>query len=213
MHPTPLPLCYWPSEFVRSNPDLTIYLNSHLCEFTVDMPTHTMQTCLCAHTQTEREDAKHFLSGFRQIPSVTLAKELEDAEFRTPDSPGGNDPDPDDPDDDDGGDDDMPDPDTKDNPLLTLTNAISHLSHATRHRPEDSGAACTKVHEPDTFNGTDPKKLHEFLVQCELNFRDRPQAFRLDLQKAIWQLLQHHLVVFRWQEASATIPILPQALL
>ncbi|KAG6326728.1 hypothetical protein ID866_12361, partial [Astraeus odoratus] len=166
-----------------------------------------MQTRLRARTQTEREDTEHFLSGSRQIPSVsdrqpplsarrsspttpcqeprirTLAKELENAEFRTPDGPGGNDPDPDDPDDDDGGDDNAPDPDAEDNPLLMLTNAITHLSNATRHRPEDSGAAHTKVHEPDTFDGMDPKKLHEFLVQCELNFCDRPQAFRLDSWK------------------------------
>ncbi|KAG6326202.1 hypothetical protein ID866_12887 [Astraeus odoratus] len=142
-----------------------------------------MQTCLRACTQTEHEDTEHFLSGSRQIPSAsdrqpslsarrsspttprqeprirTLAKELEDAEFRTPDGPGGNDPDPDDPDNDDGGNDDAPDPDTEDNPLLALTNAITHLSNATRHRPKDSGAAHTKVHEPDTFDSTDPKKL------------------------------------------------------
>ncbi|KAG6327523.1 hypothetical protein ID866_11565 [Astraeus odoratus] len=237
-----------------------------------------MQTCLCAHTQTKCKDAEHFLSGSHQIPSVsdhqpplsawhsspttpcqepcirTLAKELEDAEFRTPDSPGGNDPDPNDPDDNDGGDNNAPDPDTKDNPLLVLTNAISCLSHATRCRPKDPGAAHTKVHEPDTFNGTDLKKLCEFLIQCELNFCNRPQAFCLDSQKvgfalsflkgialtwfepdllntipallliqtvliwgitlqAIWQLLQQHLFVFHWQEASATIHILPQALL
>ncbi|KAG6327251.1 hypothetical protein ID866_11839 [Astraeus odoratus] len=168
--------------------------------------------CLCARTQTKHEDTEHFLSGSCQIPSVsdrqpplsarrsspttpcqeprirTLAKELEDAKFRTPDGPRGNDPDPNDPNDDDGGDDNMPDPDTEDNPLLTLTNAISCLSCATRCRPEDSGAACTKVHEPNTFNGTDPKKLCEFLIQCELNFRDRPQAFCLDLWKVSFAL-------------------------
>ncbi|KAG6327532.1 hypothetical protein ID866_11557 [Astraeus odoratus] len=171
-----------------------------------------MQTHLRAHTQTECEDAEHYLSGSCQIPSVsdcqpplstqrsspttpcqeprirTLAKELEDTEFRTPDGPGGNDPDPNNPDDDDSGDDDAPDPDAEDNPLLMLTNAISHLSRATRHRPEDSGAVHTKVCEPDTFNSTDPKNLHEFLIQCELNFHDRPQAFRLDSRKVSFAL-------------------------
>ncbi|KAG6326219.1 hypothetical protein ID866_12870 [Astraeus odoratus] len=136
-----------------------------------------MQTRLHAHTQTKREDAEHFLSGSHQIPSAsdhqpplsaqclspttprqephirTLAEELEDAEFRTPDGPRGNDPDPDDPDD------DVPDPDAKDNPLLMLTNAISRLSHTTRCRPKDSGAAHTKVHEPNTFDDMDLKKL------------------------------------------------------
>ncbi|KAG6327731.1 hypothetical protein ID866_11358 [Astraeus odoratus] len=137
-----------------------------------------------------------------QEPHIrTLAEELEDAEFRTPDGPRGNDPDPDDPDNDDGGDDDTPDPDAEDNPLLVLTNTISCLSHATRHRPKDSGAVCTKVHEPDTFDGMDLKKLHEFLVQCELNFHDRPQAFRLDLQK-------HLLPIFCWQGEEPTVPIL-----
>ncbi|KAG6327614.1 hypothetical protein ID866_11475 [Astraeus odoratus] len=112
-----------------------------------------------------------------QEPCIrTLAEELEDAEFRTPDGPGGNDPDPNDPDDDDGGDNDVPDPDAEDNPLLALTNAISRLSHATRHRPTDSGAVCTKVCEPDTFDGTDPKKLFLLLVQAILVWRVFLQA-------------------------------------
>ncbi|KAG6327330.1 hypothetical protein ID866_11759 [Astraeus odoratus] len=270
-----------------------------------------MQTRLHTCTQTEHEDAEHYLSGSHQILSAsdhhpplsaccsspttpcqeprirTLAKELEDAKFRTPDGPRGNDPDPGDPDnpDNNGDNNDITfEPSVKDNPILMLTNAITCLSNATRHRPEDSGAVHTKVREPDTFNGMDPKKLHEFLIQCELNFHDRPQAFCLDSQKvsfalsflkgialtwfepdllnaipgtepawaddysefiielttnfsphdpvgdakhqlnnlvfvwgiilqAIWQLLWHHLFVFCWQEASATIPILPQALL
>ncbi|KAG6325698.1 hypothetical protein ID866_13391 [Astraeus odoratus] len=62
-------------------------------------------------------------------------------------------------------------------------NTITCLSNATRCRPKDSGAVHTKVCEPDTFNSMDPKKLHEFLVQCELNFCDRPQAFCSDAQK------------------------------
>ncbi|KAG6328566.1 hypothetical protein ID866_10523 [Astraeus odoratus] len=181
------------------------------------MPTHMMQMHLHAHTQTEHGDAEHYLSGSCQIPSMsdhhpplsahcsslttpcadlstpchkphirTLAEELEDAEFRTPDSPRGSDPDPGEPNDPDN--DSTSDPSVKDNPILTLTNAITLLSCATRHRPKDSGAAHTKVCEPDTFNGTDPKKLHEFLVQCELNFHNRLQAFCLDAQKVSFAL-------------------------
>ncbi|KAG6326883.1 hypothetical protein ID866_12206 [Astraeus odoratus] len=187
------------------------------------MPTHTMQMCLCTHTQTKHEDAKHYLSGSCQIPSAsdchpplsahhsspatphanlstphhephirTLAKELEDAEFRTPDSPGGSGPDPrepDDPDNDNGdNDNNTSNPSIKDNPLLVLTNAISHLSCATRHRPKDSGSVHTKVCEPDTFDSMDPKKLCEFLIQCELNFHNRLQAFHLDSQKVSFAL-------------------------
>ncbi|KAG6328366.1 hypothetical protein ID866_10722 [Astraeus odoratus] len=117
----------------------------------------------------------------------TLAEGLEDTQFRTPNSPGGSDPDPGEPDNPGNcnGDDsnNASEPSIKDNPILMLTNAITHLSNATRCRPEDSGAVCTKVCEPNTFNSMDLKKLHEFLVQCELNFHDRPQAFHLDSQK------------------------------
>ncbi|KAG6326221.1 hypothetical protein ID866_12868 [Astraeus odoratus] len=186
-----------------------------------------MQTCLCTCTQTECEDTKHFLSGSHQIPSAsdhqpplsarrsspttpcqephirTLAKELEDAEFRTADSPGGNDPDPRDPDDPDNNgdnDDNASEPSVEDNPILMLTNTITRLSNATRCRPEESGAAHTKVHEPDTFNSTDPKKLHEFLIQCELTFRDRLQAFCSNTQKVGFALSFLKGIALAWFE-------------
>ncbi|KAG6327310.1 hypothetical protein ID866_11779 [Astraeus odoratus] len=183
-----------------------------------------MQTRLRTCTQTKCEDAEHFFSGSRQIPSAsdrqpplsaqrsspttprqepciqTLAEELEDAKFRTPDGPRGNDPDPDDPNNDDGGDDDAPDPDAEDNPLLVLTNAITHLSNTTRCRPKDSGAVRTKIHEPNTFNSMDLKKLREFLVQCELNFRNRPQAFCLDSRKVSFALSFLKGIALAWFE-------------
>ena len=34
-----------------------------------------------------------------------------------------------------------------------------------------------KLREPNTFNGSDPKKLHTFLLHCKLDFRDRPDLF------------------------------------
>src|ERR1700730_19069055 len=40
-----------------------------------------------------------------------------------------------------------------------------------------------KPHDPDTFDGSDMKKLKSFLVQCQLNFLDHPQAFRSDSHK------------------------------
>ncbi|KAG6327581.1 hypothetical protein ID866_11508 [Astraeus odoratus] len=135
----------------------------------------------------------------------TLAKELEDAEFRTPYSPGGSDPDPrdpDDPDNDNSDNNNASDPSTKDNPILALTNTITHLSNATRCRPEDSGAACTKICEPNTFDGMDPKKLHEFLVQCKLNFCDRPQAFHLDSQKVSFALSFLKGITLTWFEPN-----------
>ena len=46
----------------------------------------------------------------------------------------------------------------------------------------------TKIREPDPFDGSDPKKLQPFLVQLELNFRDRPDAFQLDAYKVNYTL-------------------------
>ncbi|KAG6328671.1 hypothetical protein ID866_10418 [Astraeus odoratus] len=140
----------------------------------------------------------------------TLAKELEDAEFRTPNSPGGSDPDPgepDDPDNDNSDDNNASDPSVEDNPILALTNTITCLSCTTRHRPEDLGAVCTKVCEPNTFDSMDLKKLHEFLVQCELNFCDRLQAFHSDAWKVGFALSFLKGITLTWFEPDLnTIP-------
>ncbi|KAG6329042.1 hypothetical protein ID866_10047 [Astraeus odoratus] len=184
---------------------------------------------LHTHTQTEHEDAKHYLSGSCQIPSTSdhhlplsahclspttphqephiriLAEELEDTKFRTPDGPKGGDPDPREPgnpDDDNGDDDNASDPSIEDNPILALTHTITLLSCATRCRPEDLGAACTKVCEPDTFDGMDLKKLCEFLIQCELNFHNRPQAFCLDMQKVGFALSFFKGIALTWFEPN-----------
>ncbi|KIN96494.1 hypothetical protein M404DRAFT_111725, partial [Pisolithus tinctorius Marx 270] len=99
----------------------------------------------------------------------------------------GPNPDPDYPDGDpDGGgsgDGDVPkDPaEPPEDPLIALARAVHALAWSSS-RTGDS-ALKTKVREPDTFDGSDPKKLHEFLVQCELNFQDHPCAFRSDRAK------------------------------
>jgi len=60
-----------------------------------------------------------------------------------------------------------------------LAIAVNRLSRSSR-RSNDSSSSRAKVREPDTFDGTDPKKLRTFLVQCELCFQDRAKAFRQD---------------------------------
>ncbi|KIN92803.1 hypothetical protein M404DRAFT_172596 [Pisolithus tinctorius Marx 270] len=103
------------------------------------------------------------------------------------DDPGDNGPGDDNPEDNDPEDDpDFPDPDTE--PAVTvfdsLAKAIKLLARNTRTSPESSSR--TKLREPDTFDGTDPKKLRAFFIQCELNFQDRPWAFRTDRAKVIF---------------------------
>ena len=66
--------------------------------------------------------------------------------------------------------------------LNNLAVAISRLSHSA-HCNNKSLSSWAKVQDPDTFDGTDPKKLQTFLVQCELVYSDWPKAFRLDRAK------------------------------
>ncbi|KIO15006.1 hypothetical protein M404DRAFT_17855 [Pisolithus tinctorius Marx 270] len=65
--------------------------------------------------------------------------------------------------------------------LDNLAKAIELLTHNACTSSESSSR--TKLCELDTFNRTDPKKLHTFLIQCELNFWDQPQAFQSDQTK------------------------------
>ena len=54
------------------------------------------------------------------------------------------------------------------------------------HRP--AAPQCTKIREPNPFDSSDPKKLQPFLVQLELNFRNRPNTFQLNMYKVNYTL-------------------------
>ncbi|KIO05097.1 hypothetical protein M404DRAFT_141962, partial [Pisolithus tinctorius Marx 270] len=81
---------------------------------------------------------------------------------------------------------DFPDPDTEPAVAVfdSLASAIKLLARSACTSPESSSR--TKLCNPNTFDRTDPKKLHAFFIQCELNFQDRPQAFRTDHAKVIF---------------------------
>src|ERR1700731_3765983 len=60
---------------------------------------------------------------------------------------------------------------------LTPARLLREIINANK-RPE-----MVKPRDPDTFDSSDAKKLKSFLVQCQLNFLDRPQVFRSDSRK------------------------------
>jgi hypothetical protein len=76
--------------------------------------------------------------------------------------------------------------DPGDRMFLMLTRAITNLARTTRDvhqaapRPEPPRR---KVREPDQFDGSDPRKLRTFFVQCEINFNNRPRSFPTDTDK------------------------------
>ena len=77
----------------------------------------------------------------------------------------------------------MPTPD----PLLLFVQAVQALTRVVSASADcDSSSGKTKVHKPDTFDGTDLRKLHAFLMLCELNFQNRPKAFATDRAKVTY---------------------------
>jgi hypothetical protein len=109
-------------------------------------------------------------------------------------NPGGGDGGP--PDDDPDPESDDDDEDNADNANLAV--AINKLAKSV-NRPSESK---TKACEPDTFDGQDPKKLRNFQVQCELNFRDRRKAFRSDKNKVTYALTYLRGAALEWFEPA-----------
>ena len=54
--------------------------------------------------------------------------------------------------------------------ITAMANAINALV-------QSSVPSRVKLREPDTFDGSNPKKLRTFLLHCKLNFRDCPDLF------------------------------------
>jgi hypothetical protein len=107
----------------------------------------------------------------------------EDPDDEDDDTPGGNPPD------DEGGDpDDEPDHNednglnAQDRIFMRLSKAINNLAH-NNHCTSSSDDSKVKVREPDTFDGSEPRKLRTFFVQCKLNFQSKPKTFHLDQAK------------------------------
>ena len=85
------------------------------------------------------------------------------------------------------------------NLVLALTQAIHDLAKASKSG-HDTSSACMKVREPDTFDGSDPCKLHAFLVQCKLNFQDHPKAFWTDHAKVVFTQSYLKGIALEWFE-------------
>ena len=138
---------------------------------------------------------------------------------REPDAPAGGPPgdegpgdDPgDDPNDPDFYDDDLDDlPPDVDPTLVVLNNlagAVGLLARSSRRANESSSR--TRVREPDTFDGTDAKKLRAFLVQCELNFQDCPRAFNEDRAKVTFAQSYLKGMALEWFEPNLLGDVAP----
>ena len=115
------------------------------------------------------------------------------------DNPNGNDPDGDNLDLGDE-DNDLVDLPEQDDPGMIIFNNLSHAIDRLARVSHPSESSHTKVCEPDTFDGTDSKKLCTFLVQCELNFQDRLKAFQTDRAKVTFTQFYLKGMALEWFE-------------
>ena len=68
---------------------------------------------------------------------------------------------------------DKPDNPLSNQPTPNLAEAIMLMTEELRRR-ETNTRGKTKVKEPDTFDGSDPRKLNNFILLCNLYFRNNP---------------------------------------
>jgi Domain of unknown function (DUF4939) len=128
-----------------------------------------------------------------------------------PDGPGGpdgpdGDPDPEDPDD---------EPPTGQNPEVNpepndrFLDALFELSDSLRTLRQNQSPPREekiKVRDPDTFDGSNPRRLRDFLVSCNLHFRDRPQVFASDEKKILFILSYLKGSALSWFEPGLNDP-------
>ena len=62
---------------------------------------------------------------------------------------------------------------------VNLAEAIMLMTETLKNRDTPSSKR-EKAKEPDTFDGSDPKKLNNFILLCELYFRTNPSAYSDD---------------------------------
>ena len=120
----------------------------------------------------------------------------DDPEPQGDGNPDGN---PDDPQDD-GFNPDTPDnsePDDENTAAEDLTHAIRLLARSVKSdREKDS----IRVREPDPFDGSDPKLLRVFLIQCRLCFQAKPGSFKSDSAKVNYALSYLKGMALEWFE-------------
>jgi hypothetical protein len=68
--------------------------------------------------------------------------------------------------------------DPEDESIPNLAQAIVLMTQELRRRENASSSRSVgKVKEPDTFDGSDPRKLNNFILLCNLYFRNNPSYF------------------------------------
>ena len=78
--------------------------------------------------------------------------------------------------------------DTNDDRFLKAFEGIADALKTSADQSKGKSVNRTFVKEPDTFDGSDPRKLRFFITRCRLHFRSRPEAFEDDSSKVMFAL-------------------------
>jgi hypothetical protein len=97
-------------------------------------------------------------------------------------------------------DDDLDDPDNdqQDDKTPNLAVALTLLAQSLQKPHLEN----TKVHEPDSFDGSDSKKLQLFVVQCQMNFNNCPNTLSSECAKVNYALSYLKGTTLEWFEPT-----------
>jgi hypothetical protein len=84
-----------------------------------------------------------------------------------------------------------------------MAQAMQYLANTIKSTKEPGKS---KVREPDTFDGSSPKKLRTFFVQCRLNFDDRPSSYPTEQSKVTFALSYLSGTALSWFEPALSRP-------
>jgi hypothetical protein len=70
--------------------------------------------------------------------------------------------------------------------MKSFIESIAKLGDSINSNKKESGQ--TKLHKPNAFDSSDPKKLCGFFLQCKLDFSTKPEVFSGDLAKVDYSL-------------------------
>jgi len=86
--------------------------------------------------------------------------------------------------------------------LADVLGQLANTLNTNQTPGPNTNARGTKAYIPNTFSGTEPDKLNNFLFQCRLYFRANPVQFDTDIAKINFAMIYLTGVAQNWFEVS-----------
>jgi len=86
--------------------------------------------------------------------------------------------------------------------LAKVLGQLANTLNSNQTPGPNTNSRGTKAHIPDTFSGTEPDKLNNFLFQCHLYFCANPVQFNMDIAKINFAIIYLTGVAQDWFEVG-----------